>query len=81
MIFADERRRVIARRWCWRQSAESAVSETTSEAVLIVEAQHDGGLDLVRAASKDLRDLILRFSGENTEIVFGIWQAAEFHAD
>ena len=81
VIFADERRRVIARRWCWRQSAESAVSETTSEAVLIVEAQHDGGLDLVPAAAKDLRDLISRFAGENTEIDFGIWKAAEFLAD
>ena len=81
VIFADERRRVIARRWCWRQSAESAVSETTSEALLIVEAQHDGGLDLVRTAAKDLRDLISRFAGENPEIVFGTRKAAEFLAD
>lgn len=80
VIFADENRRVIARRWCWRQSAQSAVSEATSEAMFIVEAQHDGGFEDICAAVNDMRRLIAMFAGGNTEIVFGVYRASEFIA-
>ena len=42
VIFSDETRMVVARRWCWRQSATSAANEGTSDAVVTVEAHHDG---------------------------------------
>ena len=43
VIFSDEKQMVVARRWCWRQSATSAANESTSEAVVTVEAHHERG--------------------------------------
>jgi DNA/RNA-binding domain of Phe-tRNA-synthetase-like protein len=40
VIFADEAGRAHARRWTNRQSALSAVRDTTSEALIVAEAQH-----------------------------------------
>jgi DNA/RNA-binding domain of Phe-tRNA-synthetase-like protein len=58
VIFVDEARLVSARRWCWRQSAESASKPTTTEVLVTVEAQHDGGADDVAAALADLASLL-----------------------
>src|SRR5262245_49832017 len=40
VVFSDETGLVIARRWCWRQSEESAARESTTDAIITVEAQH-----------------------------------------
>lgn len=48
VIFADEARRVSARRWCWRQSAQSATSDATVEALIIVEGHHDAAASTSR---------------------------------
>lgn len=37
VIFTDERNAVAARRWCWRQSVQSATTAATTEALIIVE--------------------------------------------
>jgi DNA/RNA-binding domain of Phe-tRNA-synthetase-like protein len=58
VIFVDEVGVVSARRWCWRQSAESASSPTTTEILVTVEAQHDGGAGDVAAALADLESLL-----------------------
>ena len=54
----DETGLVSARRWCWRQSAQSAASNSTTEALITVEAHHAGGEDDVRAALADLQALL-----------------------
>ncbi|MFD0419691.1 B3/4 domain-containing protein [Streptomyces sp. NPDC127108] len=41
VIFADDARRAHARRWTNRQSGYSAVRDTTSEVLIIVEALHE----------------------------------------
>ena len=41
VIFADEADVVVARRWCWRQSAESAAREGTTHVLVTVEGHHD----------------------------------------
>ena len=61
VIFADEAGRVSARRWCWRQSAASATSEATVEALFIVEGQHVTAAADVRAATDDLVTLLRRY--------------------
>lgn len=61
VIFADETGQVSARRWCWRQSAQSATSDSTVEALVIVEAHHDGAAADVRAAVDDLVALLNRY--------------------
>ena len=58
VIFVDEAGLVSARRWCWRQSAESASGPTTTEILVTVEGHHDGGADDVAAALADLESLI-----------------------
>ena len=63
MIFSDEKRMVVARRWCWRQSATSASSEATSDAVITVEAHHENGRGDIESALADLTALIGDFAG------------------
>jgi len=58
VIFTDEKDVVIARRWCWRQSEESAAREETTDLLVTVEAQNSGGTDLVRSAVNDLQVLL-----------------------
>ena len=63
VIFADEAGVVVARRWCWRQSEESAAQESTREALFTIEAQHEGGQALVDRALQDLRALLREYVG------------------
>lgn len=63
VIFSDRQKMVIARRWCWRQSAESAVQTRTSSAIITFEAQHSAGRDDVEKAGADLLVLLPEFAG------------------
>ena len=63
VIFADTSDLVVARRWCWRQSAESAAQAGTTEALVTCEAQHAESADAVARALEDLTDLLSRFAG------------------
>jgi DNA/RNA-binding domain of Phe-tRNA-synthetase-like protein len=58
VVFVDEEEVVCARRWCWRQSAQSATSSTTTEALIVVEGQHESAEQDVQAASDDLVALL-----------------------
>ena len=58
VVFVDEAGVVCARRWCWRQSATSAVREDTSEVLVTVEGHHDGAPDDVRRALADLEAML-----------------------
>lgn len=58
VIFTDDADLVCARRWCWRQSAESASSPNTTEILVTVEGHHDGAADDVAAATADLETLL-----------------------
>lgn len=60
VIFADEAGLVSARRWCWRQSAESASGPTTTEVLVTVEGHHDRAAADVQAALADLEELLER---------------------
>ena len=60
VIFVDDAGLVSARRWCWRQSAESASGPTTTEVLVTVEGHHDGAADDVAAALADLETLLRR---------------------
>ncbi|HUY75350.1 MAG TPA: phenylalanine--tRNA ligase beta subunit-related protein [Ktedonobacterales bacterium] len=57
-IFADEANLVIARRWCWRQSDESAARDDTTDALITVEAHHENGHTDVAAAVDALLALL-----------------------
>lgn len=63
VIFIDEAGLVVARRWCWRQSEESASQLDTQAALFTIEAQHAGGQALVKQALADLRGLLETYVG------------------
>jgi len=67
VIFTDDTKLVVARRWCWRQSDESATREDTTDAVFTIEAQHIDGQNHILAALADLHQLLKsHVSGEFT---------------
>ena len=59
VIFADEADDVIARRWCWRQSAGSAAREDTTEILVTVEGHHGTADQDVTRALADLETLLV----------------------
>jgi len=58
VVFADEVELVSARRWCWRQSDQSAVRSATVEALITVEGQHEDAAADVSRATDDLVQLL-----------------------
>jgi DNA/RNA-binding domain of Phe-tRNA-synthetase-like protein len=58
VIFVDGNNVVTARRWCWRQSAQSATSATTVDALVVIEGHHDTAGKDVEAALTDLISLL-----------------------
>lgn len=72
VIFADDAGVVMARRWCWRQSEESAATPQTQNAIITVEAQHEDGEADVGDALEDLLNLLGDYAGgEFTSAVLG----------
>jgi DNA/RNA-binding domain of Phe-tRNA-synthetase-like protein len=65
VIFVDDSGLVIARRWCWRQSQESASQIDTCDAIFTLEAQYTGCLPVVEAALNDLIGLLKKYIGGN----------------
>lgn len=65
VIFADENALVFARRWCWRQSFQSAARLDTAAALIVVEAQHEGAFEHVEKATRDLVGLLQTYAGGN----------------
>jgi DNA/RNA-binding domain of Phe-tRNA-synthetase-like protein len=62
VIFVDGAGLVSARRWCWRQSAQSAARPGTTEAIITVEGHHENAADEVQAAVTDLAELLGRYN-------------------
>jgi DNA/RNA-binding domain of Phe-tRNA-synthetase-like protein len=58
VIFVDTNNVVSARRWCWRQSAQSATSTTTENALIVVEGHYDTADRDVESALTDLASLL-----------------------
>jgi DNA/RNA-binding domain of Phe-tRNA-synthetase-like protein len=58
VVFADATGLVSARRWCWRQSRQSAAGPQTTDAVITVEGHHETAAEDVEAALHDLLELL-----------------------
>ncbi len=63
VIFVDDAGLVFARRWCWRQSDQSAAREDTTDILVTVEAQYENGRKDVEAAIRDLSLLLEDYVG------------------
>lgn len=64
VVFVDETGMVLARRWCWRQSAESAAQPDTTTVLVVIEAQHADGQADVANALADLALLMKEYASE-----------------
>ena len=67
VVFSDETGLVIARRWCWRQSEQSAAQADTTSAIITVEAHHADSHRDIKAALMDLRSLLQKYAGGTFE--------------
>src|SRR6266568_170200 len=65
VVFSDESKMVIARRWCWRQSEQSAATTETHSAIITVEAHHAAGHRAIEAALNDLLALLQEYTCGN----------------
>lgn len=63
VIFRDDNELVVARRWCWRQSVESAAGPSTSDVLITIEAQDYSGGSVLPKAAEELQELLTRFAG------------------
>ncbi|MHA6621029.1 B3/B4 domain-containing protein [Pseudonocardia sp. DLS-67] len=61
VVFVDRAEVACARRWCWRQSAQSATREATTDALVVVEGLHDGAERDVAAAREEIVALLGEF--------------------
>ena len=61
VIFTDEHGVAAARRWCWRQSAQSATRESTTDALIVTEGHHDTAGADTAAALADLAGLLATY--------------------
>ncbi len=66
VIFADAADVVSARRWCWRQSAESAARADTTEILVTVEGHHETASDDVARALGELESLLGTYAAPAT---------------
>ncbi len=67
VIFSDDTGLVTARRWCWRQSAESAARDDTTDILITIEAHHPDGRADVESAMRDLLALLPIDQGANVQ--------------
>ncbi|SRR6266487_4652589 len=67
VVFSDETGLVIARRWCWRQSEQSAARADTASAIITIEAHHADSHRDIKAALMDLRLLLQKYAGGTFE--------------
>jgi len=65
IIFVDDRGVVIARRWCWRQSEESAANLTTENVIFTIEALHETAEYDVAMALNDLQSMLSEYTQGN----------------
>lgn len=65
VIFSDETGLVFARRWCWKQSLQSAAQLDSTNVLIVTEAQHTNGYQDMQNAVADMLELLKRFGGGN----------------
>src|SRR5690606_41298188 len=61
VLLVDRAGVACCRRWCWRQSAQSATRESTTDALVVVEGLHDAAERDVAAAREEIVALLAEF--------------------
>ncbi len=63
VIFVDDSDLVFTRRWCWRQSEDSAAQNDTTSIIVTIEALHMHGEQEVTAALYEMQALLQTYAG------------------
>ncbi len=63
VVFSDATGLVMARRWCWRQSEQSAAQPGTTSAIITIEAHHANAHKDIEATLQDLLTLLKEYAG------------------
>ncbi len=63
VIFVDDSGLIYARRWCWRQSLQSAAREDTTDVIITLEGHHETAQAEIRAGLDDLQQLLSEYAG------------------
>jgi len=61
IVMVDDAGEVVTRRWCWRQSTRSGITEATGNVLIAVEGHHDGADADVDATLAGFEDLLGRY--------------------
>ena len=63
VVFSDDTGLVMARRWCWRQSEQSAAQPDTTSAIITIEAHHTNAQQDIESALQDVLMLLKEYAG------------------
>jgi DNA/RNA-binding domain of Phe-tRNA-synthetase-like protein len=63
VVFSDDTGLVMARRWCWRQSEQSAAQLDTTSTIITIEAHHANAHQDIEAALQDMLALLKTYTG------------------
>ncbi len=63
VVFSDDTGLVMARRWCWRQSEQSAAQLDTASAIITIEAHHANAHQDIESALQDVLALLTTYTG------------------
>ncbi|MGI8515036.1 MAG: B3/B4 domain-containing protein [Acidimicrobiia bacterium] len=61
VVFVDREKVASSRRWCWRQSQQSATTASTTEAMFVIEGHHADAASDIAAAIADLARLLGKY--------------------
>jgi DNA/RNA-binding domain of Phe-tRNA-synthetase-like protein len=70
VLCVDRNDLVFARRWCWRQSDQSAARIDTNQVIITIEAMHPGAEEDVQLAARDQIEMLRVYLGGDVEWAF-----------
>lgn len=73
VVFVDETDVLSARRWCWRQSAQSATGANTREALFVIEGHHQDADRDIEQARNDLLALLGTHQAQSTRVSYRLF--------
>ncbi|MGI8516127.1 MAG: B3/B4 domain-containing protein [Acidimicrobiia bacterium] len=76
VVFVDRDRVASSRRWCWRQSQQSATTASTTEAMFVIEGHHADAASDIAAAIADLAGLLGKYQPQGQTATYFLDGAA-----
>lgn len=68
IIYVDDSKNVLCRRWNWRESEITKLTEKTKNAILVVETIPPVTEELAKSATNELAKLVKKYCGTKTQV-------------